>query len=66
MDLSKAFDYLHHNLLLLTLVNYGVSENSFDANWSIITFQKSTILFVNWHYFSLSGKEQVLIDKFIS
>jgi hypothetical protein len=37
MDLSKAFDCLPHNLLLLKLENYGVSENSLKLLQSYLT-----------------------------
>jgi hypothetical protein len=43
MDLSKAFDCLHHNLLLLKLENYGVSENSLRLLQSYLTGRKQCV-----------------------
>jgi hypothetical protein len=43
MDLSKAFDCLPHNLLLLKLENYGVSENSLKLLQSYLTGRKQCV-----------------------
>jgi hypothetical protein len=43
MDLSKAFDCLPHNLLLLKLENYGVSENSLKLLQSYLTGSKQCV-----------------------
>ena len=43
MDLSKAFDCLPHNLLLLKLENYGVSENSLKLLQSYFTGRKQCV-----------------------
>jgi hypothetical protein len=43
MDLSKAFDCLPRNLLLLKLKNYGVSENSLKLLQSYLTGRKQCV-----------------------
>ena len=40
---SKAFDCLAHNLLLLKLENYGVSENSLKLLQSYLTGRKQCV-----------------------
>ena len=43
MDLSKAFDCLPHNLLLLKLKAYGVSENAVNLLESYLTYRKQCV-----------------------
>ena len=43
MDLSKAFDCLAHDLLLLKLKAYGVSENAIKLLKSYLTNRKQCI-----------------------
>jgi hypothetical protein len=44
--LAQAFDCLPHNLLLLKLENYGVSENSLKLLQSYLTGRKQCIKIV--------------------
>ena len=43
MDLSKAFDCLPHDLLLLKLKAYGVSENAIKRLESYLTNRKQCV-----------------------
>jgi hypothetical protein len=53
MDLSKAFDCLPHNLLLLKLENYGVSENSLKLLQSYLTGRKQCVK-IGYHLISIA------------
>jgi hypothetical protein len=44
MDLSKAFDWLSHNLLMLKLEAYGLSENSLELLKSCLENRRKTII----------------------
>ena len=43
MDLSKAFDYLPHDLLLLKLKYYGLSENALKLMKKYLTNRKQCV-----------------------
>ena len=43
MDLSKAFDWLSHNLLMLKLEAYGLSENSLKLSKSYLENRRQRI-----------------------
>ena len=43
MDLSKAFDYLPHDILLCKLKYYGLSNNSIDLLTSYLSHRKQQI-----------------------
>ena len=47
MDLSKAFDCLPHNLLLLKLKTYGLSDSALDLLFSYLHQRKQCIKFEN-------------------
>ena len=48
MDLSKAFDCLAHDLLLLKLKAYGVSENAIKLLKSFLTNRKQCVKLVTF------------------
>ena len=43
MDLSKAFDCLPHDLILLKLIYYGLSDNALKLNESYLTNRKQWV-----------------------
>ena len=47
MDLSKAFDCIHHNLLIAKLHAYGFSENSLTFFYSYLRQRKQNVKISN-------------------
>ena len=43
MDLSKAFDYIPHKLLIAKMVAYGFSENALTFFFSYLKRRKQSV-----------------------
>ena len=55
MDLSKAFDWLSHNLLMLKLEAYGLSENSLELLKSCLENRRQRIKIGSNCYYTVNG-----------
>jgi hypothetical protein len=64
MDLSKAFDCLPHNLLLLKLEAYGLSKNSLKLLQSYLENKKQRIKIGSYYSRSLTLSSQVILFPF--
>ena len=66
MDLSKAFDCLSHNLLLLKLKTYGLSDSALDLLFSYLHQRKQCIkvenVYSNFKYMYKSVPQGSILD----